>query len=250
MTSHSAVMEGSATIGEVLRETRMNRGLDLVAVAKETKISPKNLQAMEEGDLASLPAEVYTRGFYTMYARLLALDPGEVLELYSKERKHLPKSAMPATPPPHRLAEDVASMAERPNSQPSSYFGLIIFLFLLFGGFLCWYFGWNPASYLSEKLRSLDGPQQFEQVRIEPEPQSPLSVPAKTGQSTATSFNLFSPTNVTAAMTQPEDAITSAAKTDLIVNAAPPPPVNVMTRQLPADGGSTTPLSTLEDLQD
>ena len=167
MTFYSADMEGATTIGEILRETRVRRGLDLVTVAEETKISSRNLQAMEDGNLASLPAEVYTRGFYTMYARMLALDPGEVLEMYTRERNKLPKTASYSTPPPNRLAQDMASMAERPTSLPSSYFGLIIFLFLLFGAFLCWYFGWNPASYLSEKLRSLEGSQRLEQVRNE-----------------------------------------------------------------------------------
>lgn len=226
MTFYSADMEGSTTIGEILRETRIRRGLDLVTVAEETKISPRNLQAMEDGNLASLPAEVYTRGFYTMYARMLALDPGEVLEMYTSERKKLPKTATYSTPPPNRLAQDMASLAERPTSLPSSYFGLIVFLFLLFGAFLCWYFGWNPASYLSEKLRSLEGPQRLEQVQNAGS-ESPFifdSVATETPpQVKSESLNLFSPTTVTAATTQPEGIsqvpVTSAVRPKYVVNA-------------------------------
>lgn len=198
-----------ATIGEILRETRIRLGLDLAAVAEETKISPRNLQAMEDGNLVSLPAEVYTRGFYTMYAKVLTLDPNEVLEMYVRERKKLPKTAGHQTPPPNRLAQDMADLAERPTSLPSSYFGMILFLFLLFGAFLCWYFGWNPASYLSEKLRSLEDPQHLEQVqneRTEPAhifdsvmPETPP--PMKRNNDT---LSLFSPSTVTAATTQPE----------------------------------------------
>ncbi|HBG21090.1 MAG TPA: hypothetical protein DDY32_17950 [Desulfobulbaceae bacterium] len=224
MTFYSAEMEGATTIGEILRETRVRRGLDLVTVAEETKISSRNLQAMEDGNLASLPAEVYTRGFYTMYARMLALDPGEVLEMYTRERNKLPKTAIYSTPPPNRLAQDMASMAERPTSLPSSYFGLIIFLFLLFGAFLCWYFGWNPASYLSEKLRSLEGSQRLEQVRNEesgPEFIFDAVVPEPPIKSE--SISLFSPTTVTAATTQPvgiiKDPVTSAVRPKYVVNA-------------------------------
>jgi len=226
MTFYSADMEGSTTIGEILRETRIRRGLDLMTVAEETKISAKNLQAIEDGNLASLPAEVYTRGFYTMYARMLALDPGEVLEMYTLERNKLPKTANYSTPPPNRLAQDMASMAERPTSLPSSYFGLIIFLFLLFGAFLCWYFGWNPASYLSEKLRSLEGPQRLEQVQNEesrPEFIFDSVVPETPPQVKPESLSLFSPTTVTAATTQPEEIpqgpATSAVRPKYIVNA-------------------------------
>ena len=226
MTFYSADMEGATTIGEILRETRIRRGLDLVTVADETKISPKNLQAMEDGNLVSLPAEVYTRGFYTMYARMLALDPGEVLEMYTMERNKLPKTAAYSTPPPNRLAQDMASLAERPTSLPSSYFGLIIFLFLLFGAFLCWYFGWNPASYLSEKLRSLEGPQRLEQVQ-NAESESPFIfdsvLPETPPQGKSESLSLFSPATVTAATTQlevlPKAPVTDAVQPKYIVKA-------------------------------
>ena len=206
MTFYSTDSE-NATVGEILRETRMRRGLDLERVAEETRISPKHLQAMEDGDLASLPAEVYARGYYTMYARMLTLDPGEVLVMYGRERRKLPKVQTRSTPPPNRLAQDMASLAERPASPPSSYIGFTIFAFLLFGAFLCWYFGWNPASFLSEKLRSLENPQRQEQVKSE-EPASeqvfsmttPEAPPARKPES----LGLFSPTPVTAATTQPE----------------------------------------------
>ena len=54
-------MQVSENISET---TRINLGLDLVAVAGETKISTKNLQAMEENNFAALPAEAFARGFY------------------------------------------------------------------------------------------------------------------------------------------------------------------------------------------
>ncbi|EKD39229.1 MAG: hypothetical protein ACD_75C00470G0007 [uncultured bacterium] len=210
MTFQSSAMEG-ATVGELLRETRIKRGLDLIAVAEETRISPRNLQAIEDGNFTSLPAEVFTRGFYSLYARLLSLDPGEVLAMYSEERQKTSKTGANTTPPPNRLAQDMANLAERPTSLSFSYFGLILFLFLLFGAFLCWYFRWNPASYLSEKLRSLEEPQRIEQVlNKETKPGTPDLVfeaappgaPPRSLQSETSS--LFSLSTVTAATTQPE----------------------------------------------
>lgn len=209
MTFHSSEMEATS-IGELLRETRIRRGLDLVAVAEQTRISPRNLQAIEDGNFASLPAEVFTRGFYILYAKMLSLDPDEVLEMYGQERRKFPNPDGGATPPPHRLAQEMANLAERPTSLPFSYFGLILFLFLLFGAFLCWYFSWNPASFLSEKLRSLEAPPQSEQVmngEMTSADQRLIFETAAAGApyvKPADTLSLFSPSTVTAATGPPE----------------------------------------------
>ncbi len=154
----------NSSLGEILRETRIRQGITLEEVAEETKISPKNLQAMEDNDFTNLPAEAFARGFYTLYAKTLDLDTAEVLAMYRRERGNLPKESLDKTPPPYRVAQNVRNLADPPNSLPFAYFGLILLLLLLFGAFLCWYFSWNPASYLSQKLRSLDTPLQAEQA--------------------------------------------------------------------------------------
>lgn len=154
-----------ASLGEYLRETRINLGLDLVAVAGETKISPKSLQAIEENDFAALPAEAFTRGFYTLYAKSLSLDCTEVLKMYGQQKPKQPKSGNLSTITSTK-AQEVGSMAERPAFMPVSFLGLVLLLLLLFGGFLCWFFSWNPATYLSQQLRGLEEPQQIEQVSV------------------------------------------------------------------------------------
>jgi cytoskeletal protein RodZ len=155
-------------LGELLRTTRLQRGLHLDDVAETTKISPKNLKAMEESDFAALPAEVFTRGFYSLYARCLGLDPDEVLASYHRERRHAPADNHLKTPPPCRLAENMKTLAEPPSSLPFAYFGFALLLLLVVGAFLCWYFSFNPASYLSYKLRSLDGQTQVEETALPP----------------------------------------------------------------------------------
>lgn len=153
-----------ANLGEYLQATRINLGLDLEAVARETKISAKNIQAMEKNNFAALPAEAFARGLYTLYANALCLDGQEVLQMYMQQRPPHGKSGNLPTIPATKQAQEVGSMAERPTFLPFSFFGLILLLLLLFGGFLCWYFSWNPASYLSQKLRSLEDPQRIEQL--------------------------------------------------------------------------------------
>jgi cytoskeletal protein RodZ len=164
MSLQSAAME-YASLGEYLRETRINLGLDLKTVAEETRITPSSIRAIEENDFDALPAETFTRGFYALYARMLSLEPEQVLQRYTREKPHRHKSQSRATLPPTKLAEQVGTLAERPSFMPFSFFGLVLLLSLVLGGFLCWYFSWNPATYLSQKLRSLEqSPQSVEQV--------------------------------------------------------------------------------------
>ncbi len=153
-----------ATLGEYLRETRITQGKELVAVAGETKISSKSLQAIEENNFAALPADVFARGFYALYAKSLLLDPKEVLQMYTQERPRPQKSITAAMVRTGKLAHEVETMAERPSFMPFSLFSLLLLLMLVLGGALCWYLSWNPATYLSQKLRSLEEPQRIEQV--------------------------------------------------------------------------------------
>ncbi|MBU1566324.1 MAG: helix-turn-helix domain-containing protein [Proteobacteria bacterium] len=201
-------------LGELLRETRIKQGLDIESVAEGTRISPKNLQAIEDGNFAALPAEVFTRGFYTLYARHLALDPKEILTLYAQERKILPKETPYKTPPPNRLAENMKNLADRPSSLPFAYFGFVLLLLLSFGAFLCWYFSWNPASYLSIKLRSFDAIQQVEQVKSQGSQPVVLQSIFALAQSRKTTpahptdlMSLSSPSTATAATTQPDERL-------------------------------------------
>lgn len=163
MSSQSAEIKDTS-LGEYLRETRIALGLDLQTVAEQTKISSKIIQAIEENDFGVLPAEAFARGFYALYAKNLSLDPKEVLQMYTQEKPNKHKSKDSPMLPPSKLTQDVNNMAERPTFMPFSFLGLILLVLLLFGGFLCWYFSWNPAIYLSQKLRSLDDAQQIEQA--------------------------------------------------------------------------------------
>jgi cytoskeletal protein RodZ len=195
-----------ANLGEYLRDTRINLGVDLVTVAEETKISSKSLQAMEENNFANLPAEAFARGFYALYAKSLALDGEEVLKMYMQQKPKQHKSGAQLSLPRTKLAQEVETMAERPAFKPLSFFGLVLLLLLFFGGFLCWYFSWNPATYLSQKLRSLEQPHRIEQVsanRTEPnhpEPNLSFTRLFSSHSDTSDLFGLSYPTIATAAI--------------------------------------------------
>ena len=73
------------TSGKVLRETRERKGYDLNTVARRLRIRPDILRAIEYGDFASMPPRGYTRNMVNAYARLLGLNPTEIVNMYLDE---------------------------------------------------------------------------------------------------------------------------------------------------------------------
>lgn len=69
-----------AGIGEALRSTRERRGLSIDEVARETRISPRFLEALEAEQFDELPAPVYVRGFLRSYASYLKIEPQPLLD--------------------------------------------------------------------------------------------------------------------------------------------------------------------------
>ncbi len=76
---------GHSAVGEQLRDARASKGLDLFRVERDTKIRAKYLAALEDGEFADLPGDVYTRGFIRNYATYLGLDADEVEEDWRRE---------------------------------------------------------------------------------------------------------------------------------------------------------------------
>ncbi len=68
--------------GKELKQLRERMGIELQIVAKETKISLKILEFLEEENFEKLPALVYLKGFLKGYAQSLGLDPQKVAEDY------------------------------------------------------------------------------------------------------------------------------------------------------------------------
>ena len=87
------------SLGETLRQARLDRGVSLAEAEQETHIRRRYLEALEAEDYSALPAQVYTRGFIRTYARYLGLDPEATLDLFTPGRVREDRSAIrPATP--------------------------------------------------------------------------------------------------------------------------------------------------------
>jgi cytoskeletal protein RodZ len=69
-------------LGERFRQARLDRQATLHDAQRETRIHRRFLEALENEDIASLPAPVYTRGFIRTYSEYLGLDPDVMIDLY------------------------------------------------------------------------------------------------------------------------------------------------------------------------
>ncbi|MDB5084069.1 MAG: hypothetical protein JWN30_955 [Bacilli bacterium] len=67
-------------LGNVLRMAREKQGLSLSDIQQLTKIRTRYLEAIEEGDMSSLPGIVYAKGFIKSYAEQVGLDGQTLLE--------------------------------------------------------------------------------------------------------------------------------------------------------------------------
>jgi cytoskeleton protein RodZ len=81
----------AAEPGEILKKAREARGETLSNVAQTLKLSPQQLEALENGRFDILPGPTFVRGFLRNYARYLGVAPEPLLAVLS--------GRVPATPP-------------------------------------------------------------------------------------------------------------------------------------------------------
>lgn len=95
------------TLGERLRELRVEKGLSVAEVASQLYLRADAIEALERNDFEALPTETYVRGYLRNYAQLLEVPAESLLILYAAKDKAAP-------PPPAAPAE------ETPTEQPTA----------------------------------------------------------------------------------------------------------------------------------
>ncbi len=79
------------TLGNLFQRTRRSQHKTVQEAVEDTRINPGAIEALEADDFASLPAEVFTRGFIKLYAKYLGLDPEETLKHYISQENADPE---------------------------------------------------------------------------------------------------------------------------------------------------------------
>ncbi len=116
-------------LGNALAEARKARWLTLRDVERDTRISTKYLQALEDGHLNVLPAPVYARAFMRTYAQYLGLDASQLVQELPGAR---PEPDLPPLPDVHRESFT-------PLVSPSWVIaGVVVVLLLVVGVVMFW----------------------------------------------------------------------------------------------------------------
>ena len=108
------------SVGSLLRETRIGKGILLEDVEKATRIRYKFLEAIEDDDYQSLPSSAYAKGFVKNYSEFLGLDSQMTLAFLRRQSQEATKQSL---------------LPKKPNAPEESLFRLTPgrFLTLLLG---------------------------------------------------------------------------------------------------------------------
>ncbi len=63
---------------------RMKKGISLQTIAASTKLSVRQLEAIEAGDFAKLPGGVYNTSYIRQYARAIDFDEADLIAFYQE----------------------------------------------------------------------------------------------------------------------------------------------------------------------
>lgn len=102
------------TVGEKLRRARTDKGIELVAIARETRIPIRHLTAIETDAHDSLPALPYAIGFVKTFAQHVGLAPAAMATQFKLETTmgvHVPLVAAPLEPLDERRVPSPALIA-------------------------------------------------------------------------------------------------------------------------------------------
>ena len=165
-------------IGDLLRETREKKGIELRFVSQKTRINYKILQNIESNNVEALPNKTYVKGFVQICAKELGLDVDIAIESYeyTYNRYENPEQYKSTT---IDIAEDVQHQEDDLNQEPiakqQSYnknrrlmIGSAAILILIVGIF---------AFNSSEKRDSTS--QQIAHILKSPEPTATVDLPQK-----------------------------------------------------------------------
>jgi cytoskeleton protein RodZ len=125
-------------LGRALREARERLGLSIADVASQTKLAPRQIEALEAEDFRHLPEMPFVRGFVRNYAKVLQLDAQPLLV-------GLPQTNTPAKPLMPDSVEAPFPSAHSPQRQNLIWLGAALLLSVLVVVFAVWNFTTPPA---------------------------------------------------------------------------------------------------------
>jgi len=159
--------------GQRLAGARQAQNLAPADIARQLKLSVWQVEALEAGNYAQLPGQIFVRGFIRNYARLVKLNPNELLNAAAEA---LPQDAPRRETPP---SPEIPFPGNTPSKWP--LFGAAAAVIV--GVLVAYEFYWNEpepravAVTRSEKAETSPSPAQ-----VAVAPVQPATVPAAPAQ--------------------------------------------------------------------
>jgi cytoskeletal protein RodZ len=105
-----------SSFGPALRHARQQQGISFDDVARDTRLSKRYLQALEEESISELPGGTYNRAYVRTYALYLRLDPDGLVRDYALEEEAQTRAGRLAAG--SDVLATMRKAAERPRAQP------------------------------------------------------------------------------------------------------------------------------------
>jgi cytoskeletal protein RodZ len=108
------------TVGALLKEARVARGLTLAHIEQETKIREKFLVSIEANEFYKLPSLSYAKGFIRNYAEYLGISSDLAMAFFRRQTQEAPKSSI--------LPKGVSDPLDAPLFQltPGRFIGILV----------------------------------------------------------------------------------------------------------------------------
>lgn len=179
-----------SSVGETLRRERLQKGLSLDQISRETKISTRFLDAIEKDQLDRLPGGVFAKSFVRQYARFLGLDEVELateVEKVINPVAELPAFAAGPPAPVFKLPRvtEWESTGSRSNSSVLPALALVVAVMLVCSAVYAWWLrGRKPAPVqppaAAHRVETPAVPKPAEPAPVTPAVSSNPAAPPKT----------------------------------------------------------------------
>ncbi len=220
--------------GAQLRREREMRGLSIHDISDALKLSPRQVEALEQDDYEALPGPAFVRGFLRNYARCLGLDPAPLLD----EVQRAARLGSIDLSPISNARGDLPVGGTPRSSAPVGLIVLVLLASVLAG----WYFDWfrteapqqvveGEVSVETELMPPAFDPQTSPLTMVEPAP----------GEAVEGAGGEAPPTDAAVAAPVPQAPPPAAVVGPPAPTAATQVTPTAVAASAPADASATTP---------
>lgn len=158
------------TVGEILKNARMGKKVELATVEKATKIRAKFLVALENNEFDKLPPGTFAKGFIKNYAAFLNLPIEETLAFY---RRQVNEEKIPVLP---LEGPKIGRFALTPQFFTSLGVGILVVFFFAYLVFSYFQFAGSPTLVVDSPRNNSVVTQEQVEITGKTDPQATLSI--------------------------------------------------------------------------